>query len=101
MGRRFRVRTDHKSLKFLLEQHITTEMQQRWIMKLMGYDFSIEYKQGKYIQVADGLSRKGEMSFIYMLTLPSPSWWDMVVELHDAHAVIMGLKLEAEKEELG
>ena len=60
LGRRFRVRTDHKSLKFLLEQQINTEMQQKWIIKLMGYDFVIEYKQGKFNQVADGLSRKGK-----------------------------------------
>ena len=29
LGRRFRVRTNHKSLKFLLEQQVTTEMQQK------------------------------------------------------------------------
>ena len=29
LGQQFRVRTDHKSLKFLLEQQITTEMQQK------------------------------------------------------------------------
>ena len=60
LGRRFRVRTDHKSLKFLLEQQITREMQQKWIIKLMGYYFVIEYKQGKFNQVADWLSKKGE-----------------------------------------
>ena len=52
LGRCFRVWTDHKSLKFLLEQHITIEMQQWWIMKLMWYDFVIEYKQGRNNLVA-------------------------------------------------
>ena len=66
--RRFRVQIDHKSLKFLLEQQITTEMQQKWIIKLMEYDFIIEYKKGKFKQVADGLSRKGEEAVICILT---------------------------------
>ena len=79
LGQRFWVQTDRKSHKFLLEQQITTEMQQKWITKLMEYDFTIEYKQGKYNQVADGLSRKGEEAIICILTLPSPSWWDSVV----------------------
>ena len=99
-GRRFRVWTDHKSLEFLLEQHITTEMQQRWIIRLMGYYFIIEYKQGKNNLVADGLSRKGEMPLIYMLILPSPSWWSVVEELHETHEEIKALKQRVEKREL-
>jgi hypothetical protein len=40
LGRHFIVRTDHKSLKFLMEQRITTTSQQKWISKLQGYDFT-------------------------------------------------------------
>ena len=46
LGRRFCIRTDHSSLKYLLEQRITTMDQQRWIVKLMGYDYEIEYRLG-------------------------------------------------------
>ena len=57
----FTVRTDHKSLKYLLEQRITTPAQSRWIPKLLGYDYIIEYKRGSENQAADSLSRQGEL----------------------------------------
>ncbi|KAD4585144.1 hypothetical protein E3N88_22745 [Mikania micrantha] len=47
MGRHFLIRTDHYTLKFLLEQRITTTEQQRLLLKLMPYDFSICHKAGK------------------------------------------------------
>ncbi|KAL5814796.1 hypothetical protein ACOSQ3_025587 [Xanthoceras sorbifolium] len=53
LGHQFIVRTDHRSLKYLWKQRITTVAQQRWLYKLMGYDFVIEYKQGKENVVAD------------------------------------------------
>ncbi|XP_052728408.1 transposon Tf2-1 polyprotein isoform X1 [Vigna angularis] len=60
LGQRFVVHTDQKSLRHLLEQRITTQNQQNWIAKLMGYDFEIVYKAGTLNQVADALSRKKE-----------------------------------------
>ncbi|KAJ0578410.1 putative nucleotidyltransferase, Ribonuclease H [Helianthus annuus] len=53
----FIIKTDQKSLKHLLEQKITTPLQQVWLSKLMGYDFEILYKQGSENGVADALSR--------------------------------------------
>jgi len=46
LGKPFIVRTDHKSLKYLLEQQITTPTQTRWLPKLLGYDYKIKYKRG-------------------------------------------------------
>jgi hypothetical protein len=50
------VRTDHASLKFLLDQALVTPPQQHWLSKLMGFDFSVEYKPGRANVVADALS---------------------------------------------
>ena len=57
-GKPFVIKTDHQSLKYLLEQRISTLMQQRWITKLLGYSFIIDYKKGKENVVADALSRQ-------------------------------------------
>lgn len=42
LGRHFVIRIDHQSLKFLLEQKITTAIQQKGLTKLLGLDFSIQ-----------------------------------------------------------
>lgn len=39
-----------------------TLAQRRWITKLLGYNFLVEYKKGKENVVADALSRQGEES---------------------------------------
>jgi hypothetical protein len=54
----FVIKTDQQSLKYILEQRVGTPMQQKWISKLLGYHFVVEYKQGKENKVADALSRK-------------------------------------------
>jgi hypothetical protein len=45
-GRRFLVKTDHYSLKYLLDQCLTTIPQHHWVGKLLGFDFTVEYKTG-------------------------------------------------------
>jgi len=56
-GRCFLFRTDHYSLKFLLDQRLATIPQHHWVGKLLGFDFSVEYKAGCSNTVADALSR--------------------------------------------
>lgn len=77
LGKPFVVRTDQQSLKFLLEQQIGTPTQQKWISKLLGYDFSIEYKRGREDRAADALSRQLELeegSSLAGITVLDPIW---------------------------
>ena len=53
----FVILTDHKSLKELMSQVIQTPEQQVYLSKLLGYDYSIQYKVGKRNIVVDVLSR--------------------------------------------
>ncbi|GKV27572.1 hypothetical protein SLEP1_g36732 [Rubroshorea leprosula] len=64
--RHFIVKTGHQSLKYLLEQRISTPLQQAWLAKLMGYDFSISYKKGKENVVVDALSRVSSNQLMQM-----------------------------------
>lgn len=47
LGRHFFVKSDHCSLRYLLAQRVTTNEQQRLLMKLLPFDFTIVYKTGK------------------------------------------------------
>ncbi|GJR72574.1 ty3-gypsy retrotransposon protein [Tanacetum coccineum] len=60
IGRRFKIRTDHKSIKELMQQVIQILIQQKYVRKLMGFDFVVEYKPGVANQVVDALSRMYE-----------------------------------------
>ncbi|KAF8389590.1 hypothetical protein HHK36_024107 [Tetracentron sinense] len=77
LGQSFIVRTDQQSLKFMLEQKVGTPLQQKWITKLLGYDFTMEYKKGCENKVADALSRKENLSSevtLSLLSIPIASW---------------------------
>ncbi|KAK8957341.1 hypothetical protein KSP39_PZI000693 [Platanthera zijinensis] len=66
LGRHFQVRTDHQSLKHFLEQRLASPLQQKWLTKLLGYDYEIVYKKGKENTVADALSRFPEGSLSHV-----------------------------------
>jgi len=92
LGHFFIVMTDHKALKFLLDQQVCTVAQQWWLSKLLGYDFVIEFKKGKDNSLADTLScqsnglTKEELS-ITLISFPTPTWISELKEsyLSDQH----------------
>lgn len=56
----FTIRTDHESLKYLLDQRITNQIQKKGLSKLMGLSYQVLYKKGRENRVADTLSRRWE-----------------------------------------
>ena len=76
MGRHLKVRKDHGSLKYILEQTLFPEEHQKWVMKMLGYDFEIIYKKGKQNVVADALSREDEdvQDLLCAISIIKPKW---------------------------
>jgi hypothetical protein len=76
IGRHFKVKTDHDILKYFLEQRLSSEDQQKWVTKILSYDFEIVYKKGKQNVVADALSKKDEdvEAFLCAISIIQPNW---------------------------
>ncbi|PKI53798.1 hypothetical protein CRG98_025804 [Punica granatum] len=55
-GRHFIIKTDHQSLKYLLEQRLNTPLQHTWLAKLLGYDYEISYKRAYHSSPIGGHS---------------------------------------------
>ncbi|WVZ52904.1 LOW QUALITY PROTEIN: hypothetical protein U9M48_003906 [Paspalum notatum var. saurae] len=75
-GRPFKVRTDHYSLKFLLDQRLATIPQHHWVSKLLGFDFSVEYKPGPgYLQIIEQtkelIKATGKKSYTLVMGRPN------------------------------
>ncbi|KAM1172602.1 hypothetical protein ACFX2G_023167 [Malus domestica] len=56
-GRHFIIKTNHSSLKYFLHQRANTAFQQKWVSKLLGYDYEIQLKNGSQNAAVDALSR--------------------------------------------
>ncbi|WVZ63880.1 hypothetical protein U9M48_013475 [Paspalum notatum var. saurae] len=82
-GRRFLVKTDHYSLKYLLDQRLATIPQHHWVGKLLSFDFTVEYKAGAANVVADALSRRDIPEDGAVLVLSAPRF-DFVDRLRQA-----------------
>jgi RNase H-like domain found in reverse transcriptase/Integrase zinc binding domain len=60
-GMPFVIKTDHISLKHLLDQRLTHTLHHKGLCKLLGLDYSIQYKRGEENLIADTLSRKEQV----------------------------------------
>jgi hypothetical protein len=56
-GRSFKIRTNHVSLKYLLDQKISSPSQHLWLTKLLGCDYEIEFHRGSENVAADAISK--------------------------------------------
>ncbi|KAJ4788910.1 polyprotein [Rhynchospora pubera] len=92
-GRAFIVRTDHYSLKFLLDQRLSTVPQHHWVDKLFGFDFTIEYRPGRLNTVADALSpRDTESLALHSISIPQFQLYDLLREEVNTLAAFQDLR---------
>ncbi|KAA0037919.1 ty3-gypsy retrotransposon protein [Cucumis melo var. makuwa] len=71
LGHHFVVFTDQKALQYILEQRELIPGIQKWLMKLMGFDFEIFYRAGPENKVADALSRVPNEAQLNVIAIPS------------------------------
>lgn len=89
------IKTDHESLKYLLEQKITTTIQQKGMYKLMGFDYTIQYKKGRKNVAADFLSRRRrEEAKCMAITTIIPTWIQEVTSSYDGDPQIQKIIAE-------
>lgn len=75
----FKIKTDHFSLKYLLNQRLTTPFQTKWLPKLLGYDYEIEYKKGCENKEVDALSRMESHRQLFSLVTNATS--DLMIQI--------------------
>ena len=101
LGKPFIIKTNQQTLKYILEKRIATPVQQKWLTKLLGYLFVVEYKQGCENKVADALSRRCEDSAVSnfdvvspclcLISFPSPSWIEELKATYQSSPVMQQL----------
>nr|GEY78067.1 putative mitochondrial protein [Tanacetum cinerariifolium] len=103
LNRHFKIRTYHFSLKYLLNQKLTTPFQFKWLPKLFRYDYEIVYKNGSENVVVDALSRMDSSGELLQISFSfiSSGVWDKVKDsgiLKRKGKVVVGDDPELRKE---
>ncbi|KAL2245963.1 UNVERIFIED_CONTAM: Retrovirus-related Pol polyprotein from transposon [Sesamum indicum] len=76
-GHHFIIRTDQKSLKHILDQRVDSVLQQRWVTKLLGLSYEVQYKKGNENRAANALSKVEHSSLeggIHAISTQLPLW---------------------------
>nr|GFA34121.1 retrotransposon-related protein [Tanacetum cinerariifolium] len=97
----FIIRTDQRSLKHLLMQKVTTPLQHKWLAKLMGYNYVIEYKKGRENVAADALSRvQGTTLFTIAISYIEPLVLDRIMESQNKDVEVQHVIQKLKNEEI-
>ncbi|KAA8547174.1 hypothetical protein F0562_003617 [Nyssa sinensis] len=78
LGRKYFIQTNHHSLKYFLEQRVATPEQQKWVAKLLGYDYEIIYRPGHENSAADALLRKPNSPILLHIHVPEVEIWEEI-----------------------
>jgi hypothetical protein len=78
LGGQLIIKTDQQSLKYMMTQRLSEGIQHKLLMKLLEFNYSIEYKKDKENKVADTLSR--QEPHIAAITSVVPAWISEIEE---------------------
>jgi hypothetical protein len=70
MGKRCKLYTDHKSLKYIFTKSNLKLRQRTWLELIKDYDLGIKYHSRKAIVVADALSRRSHVHQLVVDSMP-------------------------------
>jgi len=101
LGQAFKVKTDQQSLKYLLEQRVGTPTQQKWLSKLIGYDFVVEFRAGKENLVADALSIQedtADKGTLWAISTPIVNWADQLKNSYKIDLEIQAIMQQLDQE---
>lgn len=84
LRRHFTIWTDQRSLKYIKEQRKVGMGNQRWVSKLIGFDFEIKFKRGLQ-QGRDALSRlqAANPEFGALVSTTTMNWENLKEEIED------------------
>jgi hypothetical protein len=93
LGNQVIIKTDQQALKYVGKQRLVDGVQHKLLLKLLEFDYKIEYKKGKENTVADALSRQfpddemehqnnNPISACHQTTLIIPKW---ISEVQDSY----------------
>lgn len=86
LGQKFYIQTDQWSLKYLLKQRVVTPEQQKWVAKLLGYDYEILYKPRRENLAADALSRVTGSPTLNSLFVSQAQIWEEIKKTAEGDA---------------
>lgn len=77
------IKADQRSLKYFLEKRLNTPIQQKWLPKLLEFDYEVQYKQGKDNIAANALSRVEGAEIVHMAM--SVLECDLLLKIREAY----------------
>ena len=92
LGRKFKVQTDHRSLKWLSQLKESNSRLTRWSLFLQTYDFSISHRSGKKNANADTLSRLGHQTCL--MQEKEGEMWEVTYTILELSGVTLGLSID-------
>uniref|UniRef100_A0A453D8R9 Reverse transcriptase RNase H-like domain-containing protein n=1 Tax=Aegilops tauschii subsp. strangulata TaxID=200361 RepID=A0A453D8R9_AEGTS len=94
-GAPFVIKTDHQSLCHLGDQNLTSDLQRKAMTKLVGLQFSIQYKKEVKNTAADALSRVAHLFVPQAVSTSKPVWIQEILNSYtvDPNAQLMLQKL--------
>jgi hypothetical protein len=78
-------------LKYFLEQRVATLEQQKWVIKLLGYDYEIIFHPGRENSTADALSHKSSSLILHHLHMLTVTIWNEIQKAFAGDSCIQSL----------